>query len=522
MSVINLYFFAVAHCFPFDSALEERWASEALKWACCSSARHESSRSHQVFCSLGPELTSTACTALLHCLEKCLRRATSEGLDTAIEILCTLRVLLSNTRDEKLLLYPHLFAACVALLNSSVVRVGELAIAMLIHLLETLDFANIATQQTLISVFSDQKANTYDTSDKENLGWIFGKSLLGGIEEVDEENCGPWIALQQLLIKGFFQPETEILTFKCLGLICRQVYRASKAGILIREEKVAISKQRFFNIHMQDLSLPKIGGFKAIFGDPSIGICITLASSLPWIFTKTCESDLSSELSCFLKDLSFGCEAVGWHDLSALFLCLENDPAATLEPQNTYSIWSKEIMPIIAKEIFPEYSLIFIQRILEVVQRGQSAHQRAALCILQAFFGHVDLHSEYMEFILKETHMIDLLALDVNGPLGSEVIKVLEAISFFSGEFIYCSPCTKIIVQYYLLLQITGMKERKTKEAEDRIESLISWESCIDEIGECNKICSGALKKVSMNCPRTIELQNSPSNDYSLLPFLPN
>lgn len=66
------------------------------------------------------------------------------------------------------------------------------------------------------------------------------------------------------------------------------------------------------------------------------------------------------------------------------------------------------------------------------------------------------------------------------------------------------------------------MKERKTKEAEDRIESLISWESCIDEIGECNKICSGALKKVSMNCPRTIELQNSPSNDYSLLPFLPN
>lgn len=71
-------------------------------------------------------------------------------------------------------------------------------------------------------------------------------------------------------------------------------------------------------------------------------------------------------------------------------------------------------------------------------------------------------------------------------------------------------------------MQITGIQETNIKQIEDRIESLISWESCIDEIGECNKICSGALKKVSMNCPRTIELQNSPSNDSSLLPFLPN
>jgi len=325
----------------------------------------------------------------------------------------------------------------MALLNSSVVRVGELAIAMLIHLLETLDFANIVTQQTLISVFSNQKVNIFEASEK-NSEWIFGKSLLEGIEEVDDENSGPWMAMQQLLIKGFFQPETENLTFKSLGLICRQVYRAVKTGILIREKDFTISKQRFFNIHMQGLNSSKTGGFEAIFGDPCIGICITIASSLPWIFVKMCEIDLSNELSCFLNDLSFGCEAVGWHDLAALFLCLENDPASTLDAQNTYSIWSKEMMPIISKEIFPEYSLLFIQRILEVIQRGQIAQQKAALCILQAFFGHVDLDLEYMEIILRETHMIDLLALDVNGPLGSEIIKVLEAISFFNGEFIYC------------------------------------------------------------------------------------
>ena len=53
-----------------------------------------------------------------------MRTASSDGLDMAVEILCTIRVLLSNTDREKVILYPHLFAACIALLNSTVVRVG--------------------------------------------------------------------------------------------------------------------------------------------------------------------------------------------------------------------------------------------------------------------------------------------------------------------------------------------------------------------------------------------------------------
>ena len=56
-------------------------------------------------------------------------------LDTAVEVLCSLRALLAGLLAEppKALLYPQLLLACVALLNSSVVRVVELAMHLMLQ-----------------------------------------------------------------------------------------------------------------------------------------------------------------------------------------------------------------------------------------------------------------------------------------------------------------------------------------------------------------------------------------------------
>lgn len=59
-----------------------------------------------------------------------------QSLDTAVEVLCTLRTLLDNLAGSKVLLYPQLLLAAVALLNSSVVRVGELAMQILLQVRE--------------------------------------------------------------------------------------------------------------------------------------------------------------------------------------------------------------------------------------------------------------------------------------------------------------------------------------------------------------------------------------------------
>lgn len=50
----------------------------------------------------------------------------SQKLDTAVEVLCTLKELLSNIEPEKFMLYPQLFLGSISLLNSSVVKIGEL------------------------------------------------------------------------------------------------------------------------------------------------------------------------------------------------------------------------------------------------------------------------------------------------------------------------------------------------------------------------------------------------------------
>lgn len=56
-----------------------------------------------------------------------------QSLDTAVEVLCTLRTLLANLGGSKVLLYPQLMLGALALLNSSVVRVVELAMAILLQ-----------------------------------------------------------------------------------------------------------------------------------------------------------------------------------------------------------------------------------------------------------------------------------------------------------------------------------------------------------------------------------------------------
>lgn len=95
----------------------------------------------QAFCALRPVLGAQSASAMLAALHKCLapgqrgRGGDAFSLDTAVECLCSLRALLAGLLAEppKALLYPQLLLACVALLNSSVVRVVELAMHLLLQ-----------------------------------------------------------------------------------------------------------------------------------------------------------------------------------------------------------------------------------------------------------------------------------------------------------------------------------------------------------------------------------------------------
>jgi hypothetical protein len=72
--------------------LRELWGAESLKWAMECASRHLACRSHQVYRSLRPAVSSDTCVSLLRCLHKCFTNPTPPVLAFVMEVLLTLQV----------------------------------------------------------------------------------------------------------------------------------------------------------------------------------------------------------------------------------------------------------------------------------------------------------------------------------------------------------------------------------------------------------------------------------------------
>ena len=340
------------------------------------------------------------------------------------------------------------------------------------------------------------------------------------------------MVLQQLLVKGLFQGDTESLALQAFASICRQISREASKSVLpygghvgvgiglgvgghrrggravveSSKSKTARTTKTVALPPSYPFSTPRTSPFciESILGDASIGLAITIASALPWIFVQVnLKSELSDVISSFLVDVSEACRCVGWHDVSALLLCLESDPNSKISDIDmSLRNWSREVMPIIINELFPDYSLLFIQRIVETVQRAPSVYQRAALYILEAIFASsssYDLNIGNDEQILHETNLVDMLALELNGDLGGVVVRVMRALS------------------RHQKVNLDG-----NNEGDDADATYLSWRNSVDEIGECNKVCASALARVAFLCPRSGELVGGESEHSHLMPFLNN
>ena len=536
----------MADCFLFDSSLREKWSAEALKWACCSASRHAASRSHQVFCALTPSLSSAACTALLAALQKCLQSASAQGLDTAVEILCTLRVLLANTPAQKLVLYPHLLAACIPLLCSSVVRVGELAAALLIQLLEAIDLSSPVVQTALVSVMpltndttqfehhhrsgSGLKSREYNTGVRGNNAdndernritnteeswnssaamWPLGYALLAGAPgvESDEAAGGPWLALQQLLVKGLFQPETEALALEGMAAIARQIASAAARGRLRR-----FSSAMRDATNLSSVCPAVMHGFsdgtrhvEMVVGKAEVGLAISIAAALPWLCVHVGAGELADTAAAFLADISAACAAVGWEELAAVLIVLSAGPPPA-PPGIGAAAWLPDLAEALCGALFPTYSRLVVQRLMETVQRADERYQAAALCSLTAIFSVRGLSLGSPAWFADHSQLVTFLSDEVGGPLGPRVLEVMHALSVFKDEG-------------------------------GEVGEALGWRQCMDDLGESNKVSAEALRRVVEACPGSAELARASSGlgagmdgggigasgvgGDQLLPFLP-
>ncbi len=576
----------VADCFYFDSSLRERWSAEALKWACCAASRHAASRSHQVFCALAPQLSSPACTALLAALQKCLQSASAQGLDTAVEILCTLRVLLANTPRQKLVLYPHVLAACVALLCSSVVRIGELAAALLIQLLDALDLSSAPVQTALISVLPfdavlsnnndndvggggdtnqnsatsvarklgiegdvQQQSDTTTLTNTQRVLWPVGHGLLAGAPDIEDDLAagGPWLALQQLLVKGLFQTETEALALEGMAAVARQIASAGVRG------RAGLYKRNVFSggggrntataagsFAMQDATnfipsttsggvnpttkgiyrnrgtmgsasgVPGGGGLEMIIGNIDVGLAISLAASLPWLCVHVGAGELADSAAVFLADMAAAYAVLGYEQLAAVLAVLSGGPPPLAPPgADATAAWLPDLVEVMCSVLFPTHARIVVQRLMETVQRAEERYQSAALSCLCAIFNTpgLDLGNSSVWFV-RDSHLVELLSTEVGGPLGPRVLEVLQALAAFKDN-------ERSGTSYS-----GGGGDGNSSTASGSTGNVaLEWPYCMDDLGESNKVCAEALRRVVDACPGSAELVRaaSGSNMYSVI-----
>ena len=109
-----------------------------------------------------------------------------------------------------------------------------------LQLLDDTDLSDLTVQNTLLSVLplpddprgADENARPSNGGEQQrrpgvldlpDSAWPLGQGLFSGVAEVDDEAMGLWIAVQQLAVKGLFQPETELLALDVFAAIAKQL-----------------------------------------------------------------------------------------------------------------------------------------------------------------------------------------------------------------------------------------------------------------------------------------------------------
>lgn len=167
---------------------------------------------------------------------------------------------------------------------------------------------------------------------------------------------------------------------------------------------------------------------------------------------------------------------MGWPALSDALASLcsyvgtDADPAAWLPP----------VCQALCEEAFPTYARLVFQRVLEVLRRGAADQQAAALAVLKALFEVPGADLGSSAWLAEESPLMQLLSAMVDGPLASQALELCQAMLCHRGS--------------------------DSGDLDAAGEAQPEWPLCMDDLGECNKLCSGALLRVVSACPGSAQL----------------
>ncbi|KAK9839278.1 hypothetical protein WJX81_005497 [Elliptochloris bilobata] len=322
-----------------------------------------------VLAALRPHASAETCAALVAALAACAASGTSAALDHAAEVMLTLQAMVEGMPPGRLVLFPQLVLASLAVLCTPYVLLFRLSLGLASKVLARIDLTDSAAQDVLLACAapaapteprSGSPARRRNVAGGQEVGsWPLGAELLG---------APSLLAVQQLLVRGLFKPETELLTVEVMAQVARQL---------------ACAGERPHSTLVAAWAAPGGGGAAAlaeVLGDMHAQLALSLAALLPWLalhFRHSAHTPLAA--LCILAHAR-ACSAVGLPEL-ATALCLLN-----AEATDALSDLLEAICTPFCRAFFPRYGLCALQRWMDVLARGGPESQAPALLLLRAAF----------------------------------------------------------------------------------------------------------------------------------------
>ncbi|DBA89055.1 TPA: hypothetical protein ACH3X2_000264 [Trebouxia sp. C0005] len=415
---------AVTDAIFFESDLQERWAAEALKWMLECNSRHLACRSHQVFRALRPAPSSDACTALLTGLAKCLTNPSRLSLEVAADIILTLQVVVDVMEPGKLVLYPQILLACTALLGMSFVHLWRLLLELLSKVLDKLDLNDGTVQHVVLASIPPQEivpaepASPLHRMRVTGEGWLLGAALL---------QRPHLLALHQLLIKGLFNQDTQLITVQVMTQLADQI-ASSRPPFRSPTQAQYLTSMSIVGETQGQGSTYK--GLAALFGDPKDQLALSVFSLLPWLCLHFQHTPFTPVAQACIKALRLACEKV------RLVHVADGLAALSAHAQQDLPSLLAMLCPPLCAAFFPRFAKVAFQRMMEVLQRG-SATRLPALAILRAIFEVPDLQLGPAAPFANDSQLFFPVAALLESSIPEEskaALQVLDAVMRYSDR----------------------------------------------------------------------------------------
>jgi hypothetical protein len=141
--------------FKNEKSLKRYWAIESLKFATESKDLKIILRSYQIFRSINPILSNKHIFKLLENIKENMtvkyQQSTDNNFIIMIEILKTLKLLIKNVDQRRIILFPQLFWITYSFLYSDFIEIFHFGIEIFLILIDIIDFNHKTVENVLLS-----------------------------------------------------------------------------------------------------------------------------------------------------------------------------------------------------------------------------------------------------------------------------------------------------------------------------------------------------------------------------------